>query len=93
ADCTNSYLYPYKLKKPLFFGFVVMPFYLPKNILFFSEKGLTNSNRFDEHHTWCTFSRSYPTLRTFWSLFRRKDSAFVLDKCGIFSMKFALTGK
>jgi len=23
-----------------------MPFYLPKNILFFSEKGLTNSNRF-----------------------------------------------
>ena len=24
--------------------------------------------------TWCTISRSYPTLRTFWSLFHKKDS-------------------
>ena len=31
-------------------------------------------------HNWCTFSRSYPTLRTFWSLFRNKKTHFCLLK-------------
>ena len=31
-----------------------------------------SKSQFDEHHYWCTFSRSYPALRTFWLLLGKK---------------------
>ena len=39
-----------------------------------------SKSQFDEQHNWCTFSRSYLALRTFWSLLCNKKRTFVYQK-------------
>ena len=50
---------------------------------------LINKFQFIEWHTWCTFSRSYLTIRTFWSLLGNKKRTFVLWQRCVFWMMFA----